>query len=415
MLVVLCAFGQAQQAADSGDHFLLRDGDRVVFFGDSITEQRLYTTYIEEYVLTRFPGRNISFINSGVGGDKVSGGWAGPIDMRLQRDIYAYHPTMITIMLGMNDGYYRALEPGILSTYADGYRHIVEQLQANLPQAKLTLIQPSPFDDVTRAPKFDPGYNATMLRFGELMQKIAQEKHTLVADLNAPVVDALTKAKALDAAMSTTLIEDRVHPGSGVHWLMAEAVLKAWGAPTIVTSVHIDAAKAKPGDVVNSEITQLRKTKSTLEWVQNDRALPLPLSPPEVDPFTEMAARVSDLNQTLNQQKLYVDGLAPGTYELRIDEHLIGTFTNAQFAAGVELAQLETPMLAQSRLMALDTERKNSIEEMHFNLANSAQEPLEKETVKKLEAALSRAIDRQRKDAQPGAHRYSVALATAKK
>jgi lysophospholipase L1-like esterase len=393
----------------------LRDGDRVVFFGDSITEQRLYTTYIEEYVLTRFPGRNISFVNSGVGGDKVSGGWAGPIDMRLQRDVYAYHPTLITIMLGMNDGYYRQLEPGIFTTYADGYRHIVEQLQANLPQAKLTLIQPSPFDDVTRAPKFDPGYNATMLRFGELMQRIAREKHTLVADLNTPVVDAITKAKALDAAMSTTLIEDRVHPGSGVHWLMAEAVLKAWGAPAIVTSVHIDAAKAKSGDLANTEITQLRKTKSTLEWVQNDHALPLPFSPPEVDPFTEMAARVSDLNQALNLQLLYVEGLAPGTYELRIDEHPVGMFTNAQFAAGVELAQLETPMLAQSRLLALDTERKNSIEEMHFNLANSAQEPLEKETVKKLEAALVRAIERQRKDAQPVAHRYSVVMTTTQK
>jgi hypothetical protein len=32
--------------------FFIRDGDRVVFLGDSITEQRLYTTYIEACALS---------------------------------------------------------------------------------------------------------------------------------------------------------------------------------------------------------------------------------------------------------------------------------------------------------------------------------------------------------------------------
>src|SRR5215469_5394381 len=76
------------QAPSSTSGFLLKNGDRVVFYGDSITEQRLYTSFIEEYALTRFPDRKIEFFNSGVGGDKVSGGWAGPIDMRLSRDVF---------------------------------------------------------------------------------------------------------------------------------------------------------------------------------------------------------------------------------------------------------------------------------------------------------------------------------------
>ncbi|HYG33810.1 MAG TPA: hypothetical protein VEC99_03440, partial [Clostridia bacterium] len=52
----------------AGD-FLIRDGDRVVFLGDSITEQRLYTTYIEAYALTRYPQWKLSFRNVGWGGD----------------------------------------------------------------------------------------------------------------------------------------------------------------------------------------------------------------------------------------------------------------------------------------------------------------------------------------------------------
>src|SRR5690242_8525591 len=53
----------------SAAEFKIRDGDRVVFLGDSITEQRLYTTYIEAYALTRHPNWKLTFRNVGWGGD----------------------------------------------------------------------------------------------------------------------------------------------------------------------------------------------------------------------------------------------------------------------------------------------------------------------------------------------------------
>src|SRR3954447_7964824 len=55
-------------SASSGD-FQIHNGDRVVFLGDSITEQRLYTTYIEAYALTRHPDWTLTFRNVGWGGD----------------------------------------------------------------------------------------------------------------------------------------------------------------------------------------------------------------------------------------------------------------------------------------------------------------------------------------------------------
>ena len=100
-LLSLAAFGQ--------DSFFLKDGDRVVFYGDSITDQRLYTTFAETYVLTRFPNMRVDFVHSGWGGDRVTGGGGGPVDLRLKRDVLAYRPTVVTIMLGMNDGRVRAL------------------------------------------------------------------------------------------------------------------------------------------------------------------------------------------------------------------------------------------------------------------------------------------------------------------
>src|ERR1043165_5900101 len=92
--VLLCLTLSAQPA------FFLKNGDTVVFYGDSITDQRLYTTFTETYVVTRFPDMNVKFVHSGWGGDRVTGGGGGGIDLRLRRDVFAYKPTVLTIMLG---------------------------------------------------------------------------------------------------------------------------------------------------------------------------------------------------------------------------------------------------------------------------------------------------------------------------
>src|SRR5437588_8978255 len=126
-LLLLAATALAQ-----GD-FYLKDGDRVVFYGDSITDQRLYTTFAETYVITRFPKLDVSFVHSGWGGDRVTGGGGGPIDLRMRRDVFAYKPTVMTIMLGMNDGSYRAFDEKIFDTYAKGYQHIIDSVKEALP------------------------------------------------------------------------------------------------------------------------------------------------------------------------------------------------------------------------------------------------------------------------------------------
>ncbi|HTS05332.1 MAG TPA: SGNH/GDSL hydrolase family protein [Candidatus Eisenbacteria bacterium] len=408
LLLVFIADISLAQTPSSSSGFLLKDGDRVVFYGDSITEQRLYTSFVEEYALTRFPDRKIEFFNSGVGGDKVSGGWAGPIDLRLSRDVFAYQPTVITIMLGMNDGYYRPYDDGIFRTYADGYRHIVDAIQQKFPSASLFLLKPSPHDDVTRPGEFDPDYNTTMTRFGDFIAALATEKHAQAADLNAPVVAALTKAKADNAAFSTTLMQDRVHPGSGVHWLMAEAVLKAWNAPAVVTSVNLDAAKAAVTNSANTAVTDIRKSKGAVSWTQLDRALPLPLPPAQADPFIAEVEKVSDLNTVLNRQTLQITGLSAGNYSLAIDDGKIGELTAEQLAAGIDLARMDTPMLKQALLVAFDTERKDSIEDMHFHFAYDARTSSDRDTANALAAALVAAVQQQRRDAQPVGHRYSV-------
>src|SRR5437660_11295091 len=68
LLVFLTVVLGLTSSVIAGD-FFIHDGDRVIFLGDSITEQRLYTTYIEAYAVTRHPNWNLSFRNVGWGGD----------------------------------------------------------------------------------------------------------------------------------------------------------------------------------------------------------------------------------------------------------------------------------------------------------------------------------------------------------
>src|SRR4051794_20497513 len=81
MTNVICKIGCAVfiilgLAASCDAEFAIRDGDTVVFLGDSITAARTYGKIIENYTLLRFPNRRVRFINAGHGGDTAAGGLA---------------------------------------------------------------------------------------------------------------------------------------------------------------------------------------------------------------------------------------------------------------------------------------------------------------------------------------------------
>ncbi|PYP99839.1 MAG: GDSL family lipase, partial [Acidobacteria bacterium] len=205
-------------------------------------------------------------------------------------------------MLGMNDASYRAFDPAIFETYAAGYRHLVARLKEALPGVRLTLIQPSPFDDVTRPPTFPGGYNAVLRRYGEFVATLAGETGATVVDLNTPVVAGLEKVQRTAPALARQLIPDRVHPGPAGHLVMAAALLRAWGARGLVTRVVLDA----------------------------------------------MGPRVAAADGAAVRELLEVAGLAPGRYRLTIDGKDVGELSAAELAAGVDLARLDTPMRQQA-------------------------------------------------------------------
>ena len=387
--------------------FALKDGDRVVFYGDSITDQRLYTQFTETFVHTRYPQLNVSFVHSGWGGDRVTGGGGGPVDLRLKRDVGAYRPTMVTIMLGMNDGGYHPFDKVTYDWYVAGFERLIALLKEAAPGARVTLIRPSPYDEVTRPPMKHGGYNPELVEFGNYLAGLGQRENYLVADLNAPVVKVLEKAYAEDFEVAQRILPDRVHPGGAGHLIMAAALMKAWNVDGEVSSVTISAGgaaanrKAAVSDV---------KYGDTISWTETEESLPMPVD--MNDAPTELAVRSAGFIEEFDREMLTVPGLKAGFWALRIDGQQVKVFPADELIKGVNLATLPTPMLKQAQAVHELTRKRAEVHNIRWR---TIEVPLEKDNLTTAAAAIGAldALDaelarKQMETAQPKPHHFEL-------
>jgi predicted GH43/DUF377 family glycosyl hydrolase/lysophospholipase L1-like esterase len=396
-------------APAAGQGFHLKGGDTVVFYGDSITEQNLYNQYVELYTATRFPHMRVHFYGAGVGGDRVSGGGGGPIDQRLERDVYSEKPTVITVMLGMNDGSYRATTPDIENTYVKGYEHLLDSIHEHAPNARVTLLGPSPYDDVTGPPMFPGGYNSVMEHFADLDKDLAQKRGAAFVNLNPGVVAALEKAQTLDPRIAKLIVPDRVHPDPIAHWVMAESLLKGWNAPALVSSVTIDAATGKVTDAQNTAVEPVEKSSGTLRWAETDNGLPLPLV--SSNATQALLLQLTDITQVLNQQPLRVTGLESGQYKLAIDDGVIGTFSAQALASGINLADYPTPMLRQAQRVSWLVRDRDEAHYIHLRMrVRNADTGAESGGTDKLQAFENSLEDSIYETAVPKPHTFTLTL-----
>lgn len=401
--------------AKPADSLRLKEGDRIVFYGDSITDQRLYTVITETYLVTRYPHLHLTFTHSGWGGDRVTGGGGGPIDERLKRDVLPYKPTVVSIMLGMNDGNYRTETEANDRIYFDGMRHIVDALQAGAPGVRITLIEPSPFDDVTRPFTVPGGYNEVLISFSKWLANYAAGKSLDTSDFNRPMTAMLEKANAASHEQALTILPDRVHPSFAGHLVMAEQLLESWGARPTVSKVSIDASGARVNEAEFAHVSALQAANGVVTWTELDDALPLPFAQWEGSGRfgpVGLVLKSSDVTEMLNQQPLQVTGLGSGVYSLKIDGTPIGSFNDSELARGINLAILKTPMTEQA-------EKVYDLTVSHCDVHNerwrTVQVPLSAYNFPQTAAAMSAddaleqaILDRRQETAQPMPHQFEL-------
>lgn len=394
---------QAQQPTQPA--FALKAGDRVVFYGDSITAQHLYTRFVEDFVITRYPQMRIDFYNAGVSGDTVSGGYSGDMETRLTRDVLPWHPTVVTIMLGMNDGRYTTAFQKNFQTYKLGYGKLVDDLKADLPGVRLTLIAPSPYDEITRVPII-PGYNSVLLRYGSFLSKWGAEHGIPVVDFNRSMTDALRAGMQIDPQMAGSLLPDRIHPSPAGHWIMAAALVRQWNFNPIVSSVTLDAAGGSIRSQENTTVSGLSKTTDGLHWTQLDRALPLPLE--LNDTMTQFLLKISDI-AAIDQQMLRITGLTATSYSLEIDDKKVGVFTRSELSQGVNLALYSTPMEQQAKSIDWTADDRSKLSGTRFDLLFDGKNISgEADTVKVLDKLDAKMVGQEYENAQPKSHTFTL-------
>ena len=398
-LLAICATeGHSQQ-------LVLHEGDRVVFYGDSITAQRLYTRFVEDFLLTRYPQMHLTFWNAGIPGDTVYGGYTGDMPSRLRRDLLPHQPTVVTIMLGMNDGYYMAFDEKYLDNFRDGYHKLVSAIESGAPTARVTLISSTPYDEITHGTEFR-GYNEVVGRYAAFVRDLAISSHFAFSNFNEVETNLLHTGTLRNSSLAALLIPDRIHPAEASQWVMAAALANSWGVSPIVSSVQLDGAAGRTVVVENTQLTDMKVGDGEYQWTQTDNALPLPL--PLGDAMIQFVLSNSELS-AMDQELLAVTGLPAASYTLKIDGKRIASFTRDQLSRGINLALYATPMEEQAKGVDGLELKRTRLDEARFLLG------VEDPKVANPAAAISGLDEKgellaveQRNEAQPKPHRFEL-------
>ncbi|MEI6754094.1 MAG: SGNH/GDSL hydrolase family protein [Paludibacter sp.] len=318
---------------------ILKDGDRVVFIGNSITHGGLYHLYIQSYYQTRFPDRKIEFYNCGIGGDVTTN-----VLNRIDYDILPHKPTVAVIKLGMNDAgstFYEQKHTAeelqieqnrIVAKYTNEMREIIRRLKDNC-NPRLFLIKPTPYDPNFKQANRKPliGKNETIRKLTLAVEELAKESNATVVDFYNPLNDLNIKQQLVDSTF-TVIGKDRVHPGSMGHLMMAYLFLKTQQVPEIISKVEIDINHKIKSKCVNATLTDLKMDKNGVSFELVENAIPFPINQDAI-----VALKYMPVNK-LNSELFVLKGIDKGLYRLKIDSSDVGTFTSDELNAGINMA-----------------------------------------------------------------------------
>jgi lysophospholipase L1-like esterase len=218
------AAGVATQVPDARLQFRLHPSDRVVFFGDSITHQDLYTTLVASACRRNHPDWKLSFFTAGANGGTLT----TALD-RFTSQVVPFKPTVVLILFGMNDVYLEnettnPLKAPPVALFRRNYINLLDRFRRELPAARLVLCTTTIVEENRR--KDLPNMNRGLQAFNRTVLNVAHEKRLPIVDLYTPMKAALNLLKATNA--NATFLPDGVHPTREGHRIIAESILKAW-------------------------------------------------------------------------------------------------------------------------------------------------------------------------------------------
>ena len=194
----------------------IKSGDKVVFLGDSITQQGKsspsgYVNLVSSALAAN--GVKIEVIGAGISGHK-----SDQMLDRLERDVLSKKPQWMTLSCGVNDVWHG--EKGVsFDDYKKNITRIIDQAQA--AGIKVVLLTSTMIGEDQANPN-----NLNLVPYTEFLRSLAKEKTLVLADLNAEMQEAVSKA---NTPGKNALTGDGVHMAFPGNRMMATGILKSLG------------------------------------------------------------------------------------------------------------------------------------------------------------------------------------------
>lgn len=287
---------------------LLQPGQRVVFIGDSITQNGGYVDWVESWLITHHPENRYDITRVGLAAETASGlseatakSPRPDVKERLQRVLQALEPELLFVCYGMNDGIYHPLSDDRFAAFQEGIGSVIQQVKQ--AGCKAVLLTPPPFD--AKAPDMIErvvegadaaySYNTPYIGYDDVLHAFAQWELTItdkvdaLVDLHGPLNAAINQQR--DQHPSFYLSKDGVHPGIEGHALMGRLVITGLGF-------------AHPERDPKPEIFKLVRERNQLlsrAWVEHIghmkpkklKALPLPEAKAKAEAITKTVDEIA--------------------------------------------------------------------------------------------------------------------------
>ena len=201
----------------------LKQGDRIVFLGDSITaggvREKGYVTLVGQAIAKQHAGLGVEIVGAGISGNKVP-----DCQKRLQRDVLDKKPTVVVIYIGINDVWHWNRNVG--TTKEDFEKGLIDLIQRSKDAAaRVVLCTPSVIGEKTDGSN---EFDKMLDEYSDISRKVAEQTGVCLLDLRQKFLTQLKEQNAANQEKGI-LTTDGVHLNDAGNRFVADCVLETLG------------------------------------------------------------------------------------------------------------------------------------------------------------------------------------------
>jgi len=159
------------------DHVIQKD-DRILFVGDEITQQMLYTRAVAAAIISMRPEHNLRFYNGGYEGATAESAMKWIDDL-----LGLAKPTVVFVSFGLNDMTTPGTDEERAARYEASLSKLVGQIQAFNSVKRVVVMSPAPVLRPDDTQKNVSPENQTLMAFSRAAERVAIARKTAFIDL----------------------------------------------------------------------------------------------------------------------------------------------------------------------------------------------------------------------------------------